>query len=341
MEAESIEAVVIDLGTSLTKIIYYYLGQFFFFAQSSSVLELDHRKYQQHSSHPKTKTHAIWTEGAGYLVGRGASQPYEEVDLSQTKATSAIAKVLAAIGEIKDRINTDKEIKLENVILLLPLKERKEYETLKTSIVKALYGFGFNGKTTKFWVGRFNIQYEGYGITTISTEERAAFAVFGQKDLTIGAMNQGDLTPNMSQTLVGWGMSKVLEEVQYTFESDVYGAKCVYSYNQRRTNLKKLIPAEKVEFVSASIDRALSSSWYQIERKLDSSQALMDAVTIYVTGGSSQLWRKQLKGVYGRRLNYLDGIAREIAETFPQLDKDPMILRMADAYLTIKGMVAA
>lgn len=341
METQSITACVIDLGTSLTKILYKHRGKYHFFAQHSSVLELDHRKYQQQSHLPKLKTYAIWTEGAGYLVGRGASQPYEEVNLSQTKATLAISKVLAAVGEMKQRVSPEGEVKLEDVILLLPLKERKEYETLKTSIIKAFYGFGFNGKTTKLGIRRFNIQYEGYGITTISTEERAAFAVFGQKDLTIGAMSQGDLTPSMSQTLVGWGMSKVLEEVQYTFESDVYGAKCVYAYSQRANSIKKLIPAEKVVFVSASIDRALDSAWYQIKRKLESSQALMDALTIYVTGGSSQLWRKQLKDVYGRRLNCLDGVAREIVEVFPQLDRDPMILRMADAYLTIKGMVSA
>lgn len=334
--------VVIDPGSSLTKIIYLdKSGKLHFYGQQSSVLAVDERKYRKYVSKAKTRTFAVWHDHVGYIVGRGAIQPYQEIDTSQTKSSNIIPKVLAAMGELKSLVSPDRDIEIGHFTVLLPYAERKEYNTLKSSIISALFDFGYNGVAHKISIRKFQVEYEGFGVTTVSDAERAVILVFGQKDLTIGFLNEGELIQSMSQTLVGWGMKLVIDEVNYTFDSDVFAAKCIFSYAQRSTSLKKLIPADDFAQVSASIDRELQSAWRQLEQRFKLIRALNDAVAIYATGGSSALWRKQLKGLYGRRLNTLPEVTEEIYRDLPELQGSAMALRITDAYLTIKQMVTS
>lgn len=339
-----VKAVVIDLGTSLIKTLYYYRDNYHFLPHPSFIAPLNRSLYEDAMKTPDDKTNCVWLGEKGYLVGRQAAREYEQVDLSLKKTEAAIAKVLSVIGQLKQVMADEIDLKINRLVVLLPYVEIAEQERVAKTVKAALTQFEFNGKPHSIPIDELFVKWEGYGLTKVSDEEQAAFTVFGQKDWTIGALSQGQLVKPMPKTLVGMGMTKVIERVEYTFKSHIYAAKAISQYRLKPSTLKNYVIGDQIDAVAQSIDKAIENTWFEYEQELKTNPVVRDAVVLYVTGGSSIIWKQHLKAfnqAEGRRFQPLNFVAQELAREIPELKGDPMVYRITDAYLTLKWLAHA
>lgn len=336
-----VRAVVIDLGTSLIKTLYNRNDKYHFLPHPSFIAPLNQSLYEEAIKTPDDKTNCVWLGDKGYKVGRQAAREYEQVDVSLKKTEAAIAKVLAVVGQINQDIAPGSELRISRLVVLLPYVEIAEQERVAKATQSALERFEFNGRTISIYVSQLSVKWEGYGFTKVSDEEQAVFAVFGQKDLTIGALSQGQLVKPMPKTLVGLGMTKVIERVEYTFKSHVYAAKAISQYRLKPSTLKNYVIGEQLESVAKSIDKAIENTWFEYEQEFKTNPIVRDALVFYVTGGSSIIWKRHLKEfnkAEGRKFQPLNHVAQELVEEIPELRGDPMVYRVSDAYLTLKWL---
>lgn len=336
-----VEAAVIDLGTSLIKILLLYLGQYRFLEHPAYINKLNRDLYTDALYKLDDRTKAIWVGEEGYLIGRQAATDYGRLPIWIKKTEAATAKVLSSLGQIRDSVAWGCHLQIEQLVVLLPYVEMVEKDQVISAITQAIGQFEFNGNKQFIQVDRLQIQWEGYGVTTVSTEEQASFAVFGQKDLTVGALSRGHLVNPMPETYVGLGMNRVIERVDYRFQTHVRAALAIFKYHQNPGNLKHFVPGDQLEVVSSSIDKAIDNTWFDQEQRLEGTPAVRDAVVLYVLGGSSVIWAPQLKEFckkHGKRYQPLTQVIKEIAGKIPDLRRNPMLYRITDAYLTLKWL---
>jgi hypothetical protein len=339
-----VKAVVIDLGTSLIKTLYYYRDQYHFLPHPSFIAPLNKSLYEDAIKAPDGKTNYVWLGDKGYMVGRQAAREYEQVDVSLKKTEAAIAKVLSVVGQIKHEMAAEIELRITRLVLLLPYVEIAEQDRVAKATKAALGQFEFNGRPHSIAVDELLVKWEGYGFSKLSDEEQAVFTVFGQKDLTIGALSLGQLVRPWPKTLVGQGMTKVIERVEYTFKSHVYAAKAISQYRLKPSTLRNYVVGDQLEAVAKSIDKAIENTWFEYEQEFKTNPAVRDAVIFYVTGGSSLIWKDHLREFNkskGRKFQPLNHVAEELAGKIPELKGDPMVYRITDAYLTLKWLTHA
>lgn len=340
-QPKAIRAAVVDLGTSLMKTLYNYRDKYYFLPYPSFIAPLNKSLYEEAIKIPDDRTNCVWSGDKGYMVGRRAAREYEQVDVSLKKTEAAIAKVLSAVGQINRDVAPGADLKIARLVLLLPYVEIAEQERVAKATKAALERFELNGRTYSIHVSQLLVKWEGYGFTKVSDEEQAVFTVFGQKDLTIGALSQGQLVKPMPKTLVGMGMTKVIERVEYRFKSHVYAAKAISQYRLRSSTLKNYVSGGQIAAVAQSIDKAIENTWFEYEQEFKTNPVVRDAVIFYVTGGSSVIWKRHLKAFnrsQGRKFQSLKSVAEELVEEIPELDGDPMVYRISDAYLTLKWL---
>ena len=350
LKEKIIKAAVVDSGTSINKTLCAYRNVVHFFPMPAFVAPLNQSLYQEALALSENRTYSIWAGCTGYKVGLGAATQYQQVDTSMKKTDVALAKVLASIGQIKAKLSPDRDMKITRLLVLLPYVELAGSSVLIDAIRDAIQGFEFNGKHLRITIDKILVKYEGFGLSTISTEESVSFGVFGQKDLTIGAMQNGTLVRPFPKVMVGKGMHRVIEQVEYTFRSHVTAAQIIAQYaikgnpkNPERSRaaqakiLKQYLPEADIERVSQSIDQAIENTWFEYEQEFTSNPVVKDSAVMYVTGGSSVIWRNQLKDFNtkcGRKLQLLSAQSKDIAAAL-NMHGDPMTFRVADAWLAL------
>ncbi|NJM67710.1 MAG: hypothetical protein HC851_19580 [Acaryochloris sp. RU_4_1] len=336
-----VEGAVIDLGTSLFKILLMLRDQYRLLEHPAYINKLNWDLYQRAINSLDDRTNAIWLGEEGYLIGRQAATDYGRLPIWIKKTEAATAKVLSCLGQIRGSVAWGGRLHIEQLVVLLPYVEMVEKEQVIKAIEKGLEKFEFNGNKPFITVDRLQIQWEGFGITSLSKEEQAAFVVFGQKDLTVGALSRGQLVNPMPETYVGLGMNQVIERVDYRFQTHVRAALAIFKYRQNPRNLKHFVPGDQLEVVAKSIDRAIDNTWFDQEQRLEGTPAVRDAVVLYVLGGSSVIWAPQLKAFcqsHGKKYQPLTQVIKDIAVKIPALARNPMLYRITDAYLTLKWL---
>jgi hypothetical protein len=101
------------------------------------------------------------------------------------KHTHAVAKILAAVGQVLSRYSPANRAGVEIELgILLPLDEVSGDLSLSDRISQHLYGFGHNGQRIQgVIVKAVAISPEGYGYALAASKSPAGILLFGHRDL--------------------------------------------------------------------------------------------------------------------------------------------------------------
>lgn len=336
--------MAVDLGASLTKCLYQFVGDDLplnikYMTFCSAVRPATTSQYEQ-GQYADSGTSLLLIGDEYWCAGENARGAVTNVNLRAPKCRDAIAKVLAVVGQaiaqnVPDQFAAGLHIELG---VLLPLNEMGDAGELTTRLREALYNFGHNGKPIGVkQVSRIHISPEGYGMSQLAQRFPSGVAMFGHKDFTWIHVANESISLADSRGLTGWGMLQLVKQVSYTFVDELWAAAaiCAAGEGLQDKPLLKVVPAEDLARVKLEIKEARAVVWRLLWHEL-SITSLKSAQQVIAAGGNAAFWRPELKKVLGKRLSMGTELMDEMRASFPELGQTALLYRLADCYSFFK-----
>jgi hypothetical protein len=340
--------IAIDLGASLTKCLYQFVGEGLpvgrkYLTFCSAVRPATLSQYEQ-GQYADNGTSLLLIGNEYWCAGENARAAVTNVNLRAPKGRDAIAKVLAVVGQVISQnvpIEFASELHIE-LGILLPLNELGDAGELTVRLRELLYDFGHNGKQVGVQqVSRIHIYPEGYGMSRLAQRFPSGVAMFGHKDFTWVHVAQESISIADSRGLTGCGMLQLVRQVSYTFVDELRAAAAICAAGEKLLDkpLLMVVPPEDLTRVKLEIQEARAVVWHGLWHEL-SITTMRSAQEVIAAGGNAAFWRPELKKVLGKRLSMGTELIDEISLVFPELHKSALQYRLADCYGFFKSLVS-
>lgn len=332
--------VAIDLGVSLTKGTYGYSIDGVIYREGVKtscpvVRQLTTSKYKSMHTRSDDNSSLIAFADSYWLVGEAARGLTLSFSATQSKRKTAIAKSLAFVGQLVSELNAQgvDEVYL-TFGLLLPLDEIGDRQELEYQLQSALWEFEYNGVKVKTVLSeKVQISPEGYGIATSVDTETAGVIIFGHRDVTWVHVEKRSVIESRSKTLAGWGMHRLIQEIEYPFKDELRAAAAIFSAGEALKDKPLLTLATEAELprLKGAIANAREQIWLELTEKL-MDYSLGEVEKVSISGGNAYYWKSDILCWLGTRLDKGRALLTEIEQRFPQLKGSPLLYRCADDY---------
>lgn len=332
--------IALDLGASLTKAFYGYSidgGTYREGAKTSCsvVRTLTRSKYESILDLADDNSTLVGFGDSYWLVGEAARRETLSLSATQSKRKTAIAKSLAIVGQLVSELNAQgvDEVYL-TFGLLIPLDEFGDRQDLEQSLQKALWEFEFNGDTIKTVLSeKVHISPEGYGIAQTVNVGTAGVIIFGHRDITWVHVEKGSIVEGRSKTLAGWGMHRLITEVEYTFKDELRAAAAIFVAGSTLKDKPLLALATVAELprLKEALANAREQIWLELTEKL-MDYSLGEVEKVWISGGNAYYWKNDVSCWLGARLDKGRALLTQIEQQFPSLRGSPLLYRCADNY---------
>jgi hypothetical protein len=341
--------IAVDLGASLTKVFYRLLiegaasidGLKTYYSAVQRITESRYLAKQ----YADDNTSLVAYDGDHWMVGSAARHEVAFTNVRAPKQKHAIAKVLAAVGQVLYEYGGEALDGIEVELgVLLPLDEMAGDPTLGNRLGELLFEFGHNGRQVKCVVsGGVSVATEGYGYVQLADKPTAAVLMIGHRDAAYLHIDKGSICPTESLSLPGWGMVKLIKLTNYLFKDELRAAAAIFAAGDtfRDKPLLKLVLPEELPKVKRELKEARSLVWGQLMDELNDTP-LRSNEQIFGAGGSGFYWKPELKAEFGAKLSMGGEFLNELQTKFPELDKSPLLPRCVDCarfWLSLPGMV--
>ena len=331
----------VDVGASLTKCVYRYEiegvsgAQEGFKTASSTVRKLTKAKYASLLKTVDDNSSLIVFDDDYWLVGNAARSETLKLSATQNKCQTAIAKSLALVGQLMSEMaqwGVDEVHILFGI--LLPIDEWGDRFELEKRLQQALWEFEFNGVTMRAaMLNGIHLSPEGYGITRLIQAETGGVFIFGHRDVSWLHVADGSVTEGKSKTFAGWGMQRLIQEIDYTFKDELQAAALLFAAGEglKDRYLLQLCDEDDLPRLKEAVSEAREQVWLDlcVEFQSTTYRAVEQAIC---SGGNAFYWQSKLKGLLGHRFDGAVELRREMEARFPALRGSPLLFRGADIY---------
>ncbi len=354
--------VSIDLGSSLTKIIWGTPEETHFLTMEPEIIQCDNKHLATYRSKrislKSNSADDAWVNlkdncSQSYVVGFLASVLLAEANLAAPKYESALYKVLAVLGIIAEQ--TQGQFKI-NLTILLPYSEWNDQSKLKEDIGKTIKEFWFRGRRLRLRLTGCQCLPEGVGVTmsryhglSKDIPSSVVTLVFGHRNTSLLEFQRG-IFRNANTTNLGFFrlVDQVIELSSGQERHGLHEAIFQLSYPVQINNpllnhiCKSTAPgnleAEKNEIIAA-INTAHDYYWTLISDWLD-SKLPKKIHEIIIVGGAAQYLQHKLRERFANINCYwggdwLDTICcnESFQNTYPDEDsRETLAFRIIDAY---------
>ena len=341
----------LDAGFSLTKDFWCYQIEGSleyregFKTAFSVVRQLTKAKYESMLDLADDNSSLVKFEETYWLVGDAARSETLSLLATQPKRETAIAKALAIVGQLVNELQSQGVSDIQLTFgMLLPLDELKgDRLELEQRLAKALLEFEHNGKAVRITLSRrVDISPEGYGISQTIQAETGKVFIFGHRDVTAAHIERGSVIPDKSKTFAGYGMYRLINEVEFTFKDEFDAAAAIFAAETtgKDRHLLKIASESDLPRLKSAIAKAKEQLWLDLSIMLRLTLT-GDIQQVACSGGNAHFWRPQLKELLGSKGSYGGPLIAELKTRFPQLAGSPLLGRSADNYrfwLTLPGV---
>ncbi|NET13855.1 MAG: ParM/StbA family protein [Okeania sp. SIO1H6] len=208
--------VAIDLGSSLTKVVWGTKGKTNFLTMEPEVIQCDRQHLDVYRGKrlqlKSSSANDAWINlnnniSQSFVVGFLASILLAEANLKAPKYESALYKILAVLGIIAEQQQDRFDVALTT---LLPYSEWTDQSKLKQEIEEAVKSFWFRGKRVRLRLRRCQCLPEGLGITMSRYQDLSqnipssvVTLVFGHRNTSILEFQRGVFS-NANTTNLGF-----------------------------------------------------------------------------------------------------------------------------------------
>jgi Actin like proteins N terminal domain len=340
--------IAADLGASLTKIFFRLLiegcvpidGLKTYY---NAVQRITQSRYLA-KQYADDNTSLVAYDGDYWMVGSAARHEVAFTNVRTPKQKHAIAKVLAAVGQILSEYGGEALDGIDVELgVLLPLDEMAGDPTLGNRLGDLLFEFGHNGRQVKCAVSEgVSVFPEGYGYAQLADKPTSGVVMIGHRDAAYLHIEKGSICPSESLSLPGWGMVKLIKSANYLFKDELRAAAAIFAAGDtfRDKPLLKLVLPEDLPRVKRELKEARSLVWGQFMDEL-SDTPIRSNEQIFGAGGNGFYWRPELKDEFGLKLSMGGDFLNEIQARFPELEKSPLLPRCTDCartWLSLPGM---
>lgn len=338
----------VDLGSSLTKVFFRLLlegaapidGIKTYY---SAVQRITQSRYLA-KQYADDNTSLVAYDGDYWMVGSAARHEVSFTNVRAPKQKHAIAKVLAAVGQIISEYGGEELEGIEVELgVLLPLDEMAGDPTLCNRLGELLFEFGHNGGQIKCSVsGEVLVVTEGYGYALLADKPSACVVMIGHRDAAYLHLEKGSICPTESMALPGWGMVKLIKTANYLFKDELRAAAAIFLAGDtfRNKPLLKLVSPEDLERVKRELKDARSLVWRQFMDQLEDTP-IRSNEQIFGAGGGGFYRRLEFKEEFGAKFSVGGEFLAEIQTKFPELEKSPLLPRCVDCarfWMSLPGM---
>jgi hypothetical protein len=224
--------LLIDLGSSATKIIVLFVGkkgrQGLAFIMSPFISVEMSKSFLPEFKPAVEPERQAWIELAGkyFVVGQAAEDDFVEHDIKAPKLEIAMKKILAVVWAISSRLALGSKFSI-SLYLMLPANERKDEETyqLKRRLVDALSSFDTPTGKMQVNLTHYQSMVEGIGSLNlilpliqpgkyISPDIDALVGMFGFRNFSGFRISEGRIHPPFTEELgMHYILSRVVKEV--------------------------------------------------------------------------------------------------------------------------------
>jgi hypothetical protein len=341
--------VGVDIGASLTKGPYSYAiegvakAQVGFKTACSMVRKLTKAKYASLLRTVDDNSSLVVFDDSYWLVGNAARGETLKLSATQHKYETAIAKTLALVGQLMTEIHQQGVDEVHVMVgILLPMDEWGDRFALEERLERALWEFEFNGVTLRTaLLNGIHISPEGYGITRMIKAETGGVFIFGHRDVSFLQVDNGSITEGKSKTFAGWGMQRLIREIDYTFKDELQAAALIFAAGETLKDkyLLQLCNEGDLPRLKEAISEAREQLWLDLCGEFQSTSYRL-AEQVICSGGNAYYWQTKLKELLGSRFDGGVGLRRKMEARFPALRGSPLLFRGADIYrfvLTLPG----
>jgi hypothetical protein len=351
---KAVLVIGVDVGLSLTKGPYSYLiegeanPQVGFKTVCSMVRKLTKAKYSSMLNTVDDNSSLVAFDNSYWLIGNAARGETLKLSATQHKYETAIAKTLALVGQLMTEIHLQGVDEVHVTVgILLPMDEWGDRFALQDRLEQALWEgeFEFNGTPLRTaMLNGIHISPEGYGITRMIEAETGGVFIFGHRDVSFLQVDNGSITEGKSKTFAGWGMQRLIKEVDYTFKDELQAAALIFAAGETLKDkyLLQLCNEGDLLRLKAAIAEAREQLWLDLCGEFQSTSYRL-AEQVICSGGNAYYWQTKLKELLGSRFDGGVGLRREMEARFPALRGSPLLFRGADIYrfaLTLPGFPA-
>ncbi len=342
MNSNIAELVVsVDAGASQTKSVYSYsLGggveqREGFKTACSMVRPLTKATYASLMDSVDDNSSLVVFDDSYWLVGNAARGETLSLSATQGKSEMAIAKSLAIVGHLLHELMRCgvEEVHLTFGILL-PIDEWGDRFSLEKKLEEALWEFEFNGVTVKTAViNGIHISPEGYGISRLIEADTGGVFIFGHRDVSWLHLEQGSILPGKSKTFAGFGMRRLIQEIDYTFKDELQAAAILFAAGDSLKDkyLMQIATESELPRLKEAITEAREQIWLDLTMEFKSTTYRL-VEQVLCSGGNAYYWQSSLRRLLGSRFDLGTGLRREMQERFPSLQGSPLQFRGADVY---------
>jgi hypothetical protein len=311
---------VVDVGMSTTKIVFRREGDVIqYLLQPSGLLQFHPDLYEDNLHLIDRDTAVVkLSDGTAWVIGEGAGREPAEAG---SKSLTAIAKIVAAVGQI-----CDSSTRL-SLAVMLPTNEKSSFVDFGAELTEELYSAKVNGKR---WAMTLNepvkVFAEGTGLTSLI--EDGILLMFGQKDVSLLQVQRGKIVA--AQCFVGWGMVKLLSQLPESVTDEVTAAHAVFRFllkgNEKPLHDLFNVKADKV---IAKLPVTFQSYWIELSRRISRFSGIAEADHIYVGGGNAPIMAPLVSKSFRQKCDAKSLVA-QVNEHFSDLEKKPLAYRMSD-----------
>lgn len=326
--------LTVDLGASLTKAFCQIVedGKVPIeecITQPSAVLRTTESLYEE-MDHINSSHSSILSYGGMYWqTGQVAETNLRQTNTDQHKHPEAIAKVLSIAGHAIAKAGNGCQMHLD---LLLPKSEEPSFSKVKRDLASHLSKFQYGRQQLSCAPKTVRVLPESAGIASMVRDYPVIILMFGHRDFTLNKIKDQYSGLAYVQTWVGRGSLMIQRHMNWTPSNELTGAKLIFSEGVGQKGIEKAL-GENAGPVLASLHQARELYWVNLQQQLESDIDVVQAKRIYISGGGSPSWAKQLKASFRGKLDTLSPVLQSIRQEFPEWKASPMPYRLTDAYL--------
>jgi hypothetical protein len=337
MSDEVFLRIYVDLGASLVKIFWVcdndgdeLRG---FKTLASAVDEVTRSAYENGQFRDQTTSY-VQFDDESWMVGANAINPVQSIQTLEPKTTTAIAKVLAVVGQVMREIPEGLKPTLD-MHILLPLDEVDDAAELQGRLVELFYdGWGFDGtKVAMVRVKACSVHTEGYGLEKLLSKSPAGLLMFGHRDILWLHVEAKEIFASLSRSFPGMGMIELLRKTSFVFKDELRASAAIFAAGDALADksLLKIACEKDLPRLKTALEESRRLVWRDLCRKLDQT-SFKSAEQVLACGGNAYYWRSQLKELLGSRLTFGVPMIKEMQERFPTVPNNSLAYRALNAY---------
>lgn len=367
-ERRIVLAIVLDPGSSLTKIVYQIVyspwerSEQKVLLMEPQVIEVKQELIEAYEAQRLTSAdpeNEAWIEcdGEVYAIGFLAQKHfYAHAGLNELKYERAVLKLMAAVGAIAEREGLPDSFEVA-LASLLPYKEWRDCERFERSAATALSNFSFRGKSFSLPLQVFECKPEGAGLVLtrgrklgLATKERVILVLMlGYRDVSFllferGKIVDGGTSPQhyglvllverVQQRTSGQNSDQLLKAIHRAATTKQKQGKDKQKPFQELVRSKKpQHQAEELAQIMEAVRISRLEYWSIVSGWLDSAIA-KDIDEVVIGGGTAECFRSELKSYFAVvNISWAAELEEDVRLAFNlSPEKDSLCLRLADVY---------